>query len=441
VFFCANMSVNSSVSTKATSGGSVRIKKDDEDEDFPVSSKDERSPNKTRKSVDSSSSANTSRDSCTPQRRLHIWTDRQVVLLLRAAVALKVDPGNVTWGKMTGCYTEMARILREAPNAAEDWGENIDSALTVSKIRSKFESVILLLASNKYRVRSKDPKVRDELQELFGKLHALQANHVVISEQEAKKRWKDELDKLRQLWLATKKTDLPKARSQSALKTIRDLKKLRPQLDVNGNCVFPETVLFDGKVSNEIAAQAQAAIALAKNSEALTPDDDQADDDDEDDEEDDDVCNGTVDQQDDAVQPSASSPPPSKQSDDAPTSVLDSPKPLAIGTASHLIGQDETLHAEERPKKTKNSNDQIAECFGPQKKRQHRDTPPSEETCKQLTILLKHFLEQQQSSGFCSDCNENGERCSCRFSRTELLSSSCLTDSCPACHHPICHHP
>jgi len=226
--------------------------------------KDEDGKEKGESSANMSDSASSSSQQ-QPQRRLHVWTDHQVVLLLRAAVALKMNPNSVGWGKMTGCYAEMAKMLRGAPGAAEEWGENLDSTLTVSKIRSKFESVTLLLASNKYRVRSKDPKTRDELQELFNKLRALQTTRVLLSPQEAQKRWRDELEKLRQLWVATRKTPLPRTRAQAALKVIRDLKKLRPQLDVNGNCIFPETVLFDGKVSSEIAAQAQAAVALAKS--------------------------------------------------------------------------------------------------------------------------------------------------------------------------------
>jgi len=390
------------------------------------------------------------------QRRLHVWTDRQVVLMLRAAVALKMGPSSMGWGKMTGCYAEMAKMLREAPDAAEEWGENVDATLTVPKIRSKFESVMLRLSSNEYRLKSKDPKIRDELQELFNKLRSLQAARTVVSPQEAQKRWRDELEKLRQLWVATKKTSLPKTRVQSALKLIRDLKKLRPQLDAEGNCVFPDGVLFDGKVSSEIAAQAQAAVALAKSTNTLGADsvasgdndenDDQADDDDDD--ENSDAVGGPADQQDDSEpkqndvlgRPASPPPPPPPPSSSQPQAEDD----LSRKVISHLLRSDGVQLEEEGEKRMgqKNTNDELGSAFVPEKKRLRTDnTPPSEGTCKELITLLKQVLDAQHTSHFCSDCDDNGERCNCRYSRTQLLTSLVLTDSCPSCHHPICHHP
>lgn len=196
-------------------------------------------------------------------RRLHVWTDQQVVLLLRAAVALKMDPNSVGWGKMTGCYAEMARMLREAPGAAAEWGPNMETTLTVSKIRSKFESVSLLLASNKFRVRSKDPAVREEVDRLYGQLRALQAARVVVAPQEALRRWRDELERHRQAWAATRKTDVPKSRVQAALKAIRDLKKLRPQLDTEGNCVFPAVILLNEDKDDDEEHPSNGAAAAA----------------------------------------------------------------------------------------------------------------------------------------------------------------------------------
>jgi len=414
---------------------------DDDDDDYTLNPKDENENRrgKTRKSSDSSSSQDSPSPPSSSQRRLHVWTDQQVVLLMRAAVSLKVDPNSVSWGKMTGYYAEMARVLRESPNATEEWGENIDSTLTVSKIRSKFESVLLLLASNRYRVRSKDPKIREELQELYQKLRTLQNARAVITQQEAQKRWRDGLERLRLLWVATKKTDLPRERSQSALKLIRELKKVRPQIDVDGNCIFPDTVLFDGKVSSEVAAQAQAAVALGKNMDSLGSDVLGEEEDDDEEEACGENVNGTVEQQDESDNLQA---PSTKQNDTVvETSSLNSPKPLLFGTSSHLPEQETTLHIQDvgRSKKVKRVAQLLADSYGPERKK-HRNLP-SEESCKELTTLLKQVLDASRTSTYCSDCNENGEQCNCRFSRTELLTSLCLTDSCPACHHPICHHP
>jgi len=86
----------------------------------------------------------------------------------------------------------------------------------------------------------------------------------------------------------------------------------------------------------------------------------------------------------------------------------------------------------------------LSSSFEPEKKKRNVDLSslPSDETCKELTALLKQVIAVHQSSTYCNDCDQNGERCNCRFSRSELLGSSlCFTDLCPACHHPICHHP
>jgi len=436
----------SSLSRNTDGGSNSKSKKEYEDE-FGV--KDDETKDKSDAS-DSSAPSEQHRQRRQPpqQRRLHVWTDHQVVLLLRAAVALKINPNSAGWGKMTGCYAEMARMLREAPEAAEEWGENIDSTLTVSKIRSKFESVSLLLASNKYRVRSKDPKTREELQDLYSKLHALQTTRVALSPQEAQKRWRDELEKLRQLWMATRKTSIPRSRAQSALKTIRDLKKLRPQFDDEGNCVFPKTVLFDG--SSELVAQAQAAVALAKNdgSNPLGSGDDGDDQVDDEDEASDSACGvGAVEQQDDHSLPQIRGDVHKKdligllqQDDAAHIQHVEEGDGVVDEDDDEVVGEVDD-DVDESGKRSRSKNEGF-QSFVPEKKsRNVVSSLPSEETCKELSVLLQQSINTLRSLHFCSSCDENGERCNCRFTRTELLRSSQLTDSCPACHHPICHHP
>jgi len=415
------MSERSSSSPSGASSSLRATKKEDDDDDYALRRR------KTGKSSEPSSPDSSSRES-TPsqqQRRLHVWTDHQVLLLLKAAVALKVDPNTASWGKMTGYYAEMAKMLREAPDAEEEWGENLMSTLTVPKIRSKYESVMLLLATNRYRVRSKDPSIRSEIQDYYNQLRTLQATRVSVSPQEATKRWKDELEKLRQLWVAAKKTDLPKARSQSALKAIRDLKKLRPQLDEEGNCIFPDTVLFDGKVSSEIAAQAQAAVALSKNTDSAGSNGELDADDEEDDDDDGNAAAAAVQEQ--AEEADGMQHNSDKGPDSAASSVLQE-RSVDDMQMHNVVHKKEKTEPEVEPKR----------------KRHHADTasPLSEETAKELIVLLKAVLDDNRVlSCCCTDCNQDGGRCGCRILRSELLAQLCITDSCPACHHPICHHP
>ena len=312
-------------------------------------------------------------------RRLHVWTDHQVVLLLRAAVALKMDPNSVGWGKMTGCYAERARMLREAPGAAEEWGPNMETTLTVSKIRSKFESVSLLLASHKFRVRSKDPEVREEVDRLYGQLRALQASRVVVSPQDALKRWRDGLEHLRQAWTATRKTDIPKSRVQAALKAIRDLKKLRPQLNTEGNCVFPPVVLLNDKTDNDddnddddqategdttVDAAADAECAAGTNNEGTKEGSDSAE--------------GSVAQQ------------AAKGPDNAAT-------PLT--GATRTFPEDKQGATKEFPSQQKqyvaqSKGPAAAEAYEPEsKKARMQGELPSETTCKELIALLQTFVE------------------------------------------------